>query len=362
MSSPNTRQCLAVVAVALALAAALSAAKKNKNGEDETQALQLPKELPSTAIGETRRLLFFSTPLSAKGLLSQQTKDALKSLERQAGGNTVLQIRAFVAGSGDLRRVRELVSETFTERHLPLPTLSLVQAGGLPLDGAQMVLEGIVDGKKDLYPGGLAFLVAPAVFSASPLDPVAPLAEQSLMRLQQAVRAAGADASDVLRITCFLSSLDNIAATRRLVEASYPRAASNYLQAQRVPMRAMAACEAVAGLRSTLPPATAGAQIGVVSAPHVVLTGTQVSFGYEESDARLALGRLGKALAPAGVDLHDVAFAHFYPLSQKIENQVQAVWPSLFDTVHAPAASFVQIEGLSSLDAGFAVDVVAAKN
>jgi enamine deaminase RidA (YjgF/YER057c/UK114 family) len=100
----------------------------------------------------------------------------------------------------------------------------------------------------------------------------------------------------------------------------------------------------------------------VVSAPHVVFTGTQVSFGYEEPDARLAFERLGKALEPAGVNLHDVAFAHFYPLSQKIEDQIRAVWPAFFDAAHQPAASLIQIEGLSSLDAGFAVDVVAAKN
>jgi enamine deaminase RidA (YjgF/YER057c/UK114 family) len=362
VGSPNTKKVLAVVAVALAVAMALSAAKKNKNGEDETQALQLPKELPSTVAGETRRLLFYTTPLSAKGLLSQQIKDALKSLERQAGGNTVLQIRAFVAGSGDLRRVRELVSETFTDRRQPLPVLSLIQAGGLPLDGAQVVLEAIAAGKKDLHPGGLAFIPAQAFFSASPLDPVAPLVEQSLTRLRQAVGAAGADASDVLRVTCFLSSLDNIAATRQLVEASYARAALNYMQAQRASMRGMAACEAVAGLRGPPPRTGAESPIAVVTAPHVVLTGTQVSFGYEGSDARLAFERLGKALEPAGSNLHEVAFAHFYPVSQKIEDQIQALRPAFFDAAHPPAASLVQIEGLSSLDAGFAMDVVAAKN
>ena len=350
-----------MVAVALALAVVLSAAKKTKK-EEETQALQLPRELPNTAIGETRRLLFYTTPLSAKGLLSQQVKDALKALDRQAGGNTVLQIRAFVAGSGDLRRVRELVSETFTERRQPLPALSLIQAGGLPLEGAQVVLEAIAAGRKDLYPGGLAFIAAPAAFSANPLDPVAPLAQQSLARLQQAVRSAGADTSDVLRVTCFLSSLENIAATRQLVEASYSRAALNYVQAQRLAVRGMAACEAVAGLRASPSRAGGEAQVAVVAAPRVVLSGTQVSFGYEEQDARLAFERLGKALEPAGVNLRDVSFAHLYPLSQKIEDQIRAVWPAFFDASHPPAASLVQIEGLSSLDAGFAVDVVAAKN
>ena len=100
-----TSKMLAVVAVACASALVAWPAKKNK--DEETQTLQLPRELPNAVVGETRRLAFYVTPLSAKGLLSQQVRDALKSLERQAGGDPVLQIRAFTAGSGDLRRVRD---------------------------------------------------------------------------------------------------------------------------------------------------------------------------------------------------------------------------------------------------------------
>jgi len=96
------------------------AKKKKVDKEAETQTLQLPKELPNAVVGETRRLTFYVTPLSAKGLLSQQVRDGLKALDRQDGDDTVLQIRAFVAGSGDLRRVRDLISETFVEHRQPL--------------------------------------------------------------------------------------------------------------------------------------------------------------------------------------------------------------------------------------------------
>src|SRR5690349_24425578 len=134
---------IAVVAtLACGLIPAPAAAQK-KNKKEVTQTLQLPKELPATAVGETRRLTFHVTPLSAKGLLSAQVRDALRALLRDTGSNPVLRIRAFVAGSGDLRRVRDLVSETFTDKKLPLPALSLVQAGGLPLEGAQVILEAV---------------------------------------------------------------------------------------------------------------------------------------------------------------------------------------------------------------------------
>src|SRR5438309_1635716 len=125
----HTLKIAVLVTLASGLILAPAAAQKKKKKE-VTQTLQLPKELPATVTGETRRLTFHVTPLSNRGLLSAQVRDALKALARDTSGSTVLKIRAFVAGSGDLRRVRDLVSESFTERKQPLPVLSLVQAGG----------------------------------------------------------------------------------------------------------------------------------------------------------------------------------------------------------------------------------------
>ena len=242
------RRSTAVVLACVFAAGGLAAQKKKK--EEITQTLQLPKDLPNAVIGETRRLTFHVTPLSARGLLSAQVRDALKALLRDTAGSPVLKIRAFAAGSGDLRRVRDLVSEVFNDKRLPLPVLSLIQAGGLPLEGAQVVLEGIAAGKKDVNPQGLVFLSAPVAVSESPLDPVAPLAAKSLEGLKEALKAAGSEPADVVRVTCFLSSLENLPATRKLVEAEYSRAALNYVQTQRLPSRGLAACEAVAHLFS----------------------------------------------------------------------------------------------------------------
>src|SRR5689334_4834581 len=111
----HTLKIAALAAVACGILLIPAAAQKKK--KEVTQTLQLPKELPATAAGETRRLTFHVTPLSGKGLLSAQVREALKALTRETGSNSVLRIRAFVAGSGDLRRVRDLVSETFDDRH-----------------------------------------------------------------------------------------------------------------------------------------------------------------------------------------------------------------------------------------------------
>ena len=59
--------------------------KKKKDGRGITQVLQLPKDPPSAVTAETARLVFHVSPLSAKGLLSQQVRDALKALPRERG-------------------------------------------------------------------------------------------------------------------------------------------------------------------------------------------------------------------------------------------------------------------------------------
>jgi len=359
--------------VALACALALAASpEQRKKKEEETQTLRLPIDLPTAITGDTRHLTYLVTPLSAKGLLSQQVRDGLKALAHLAGSDRVLKIRAFVAGSGDLRRVRDLVSEAFTDRKQPLPVLSLIQSGGLPMEGAQVLLEAIAASRKEVNPNGLAFLSGQAATSENPLDPVEPLTARALAGLRQAVKAAGAEPAGVLRVTCFLSSLDNVAASRKLVDDEYPKAAIDLVQTQRAPVRALAACEAVARLQSDpgpvhmlnpqgLPAEAGQSQIALVNTPQVVLSGTQVSFGYQPADARLAFGRLGKMLEPEGVTSRDVVFAHYYPLSNGIAEQIRTLRGEFFSSTPPPAGTMVLIEGLPSMDAGFAVDVVAAK-
>ncbi len=356
-----------------ALAAWPAKKKKDRDEEkDQTQVLQLPKELPSWVVGDTRRLTFYVTPLSAKGLLSQQVRDALKALDRQDGEDTVLQIRAFLAGTGDLRRVRELISQIFTERKQPLPVVTIVQSGGLPMTGAQVVLEAVGASHKDRHPGGLAWISAQLASVEDAQAPMSPLAEKSMAALRRAVEGAGAEPGGVLRVTCFLSALDRVDMVRSQLAAAYPHAALNLVQTQREPIRSVAGCEAVAAPRQTAGPrlelskadstAAGESQVALIRAPHTVFTGAQISFGFEERDARLVFDRMQKVLEQAGVGQRDVAFVRYYPLSQKIADQIRRVRGSFFEAGHLPAGSLLLFEGLSSQDSGFAVDAVAAKD
>ncbi len=247
-----------------------------------------------------------------------------------------------------------------------------MQAGGLPED-AQVVLEAIGAGRKEVNPQGLVFLSAQPESADDPTAQVGPLASKSLTTLGIAVKAAGSEPADVVRLSCFLSSLDEIAAIRKMVSKDYPNAAADFVQTQRAPLHSLAACEAVAKLRrdtrtrlQVMNPEGMAAipgvsQIALVASPKVVLTGAQVSFGFEEKDARLAFQRVAKVLEQSGVSLHDVAFAHFYPLAGGIAMQVEKMRSEFFDTEHPPATSLLLFEGLPSMSAGFALDVVAVK-
>jgi enamine deaminase RidA (YjgF/YER057c/UK114 family) len=308
---------------------------KKKNEEPVTQTLPLLKDPPSAVSAETERLVFHVSPLSNKGLLSQQVRDALKALLRDTHGAAIVKLRAFVAGSGDIRRISTIVSETFTEHKLALPAVSTIEVGALPLEGSQVVIESIAVEKKTTNPNGLGF------YSAQPVKELRPVA-------------------GVLRATCFLSSLDDLPRIKSSVAAAFPGSAVNFVQSQRVGFEPRDVCEAVARLDN--PPGQAvviGKDEARVHAPKIVLTGTQMAFRDTDADLRLAFERLAKALEPFGATYKDVFWSSAYPLTRPVEEKVRAMQTEFFDQSHPPAGTMLLFEGLPSLDATMAMEVIA---
>jgi enamine deaminase RidA (YjgF/YER057c/UK114 family) len=334
---------------------------KQKKNKEDTQTLPPAKELPGAITAETDRLAFGASPLIGKGLLSQQTRDALKALLKTNHG-TIVKLRAFVAGSGDLRRVGELTAETFTEKHLPLPVLSVVQVGALPMDGAQVVLESIEVDKRVVNPHGIAFLAGQS----------APSVAQSLARLTVALSAGGMQSEDVMRVTCFVSSLDEQRDAHQLMTAAFPAAIVNYVQMQREPVTPAAECEAVARLRrpiaesvSFLNPADLDnspnySQLALVKSPKLVITGTQLAFGNQEGDIKLAFDRLQRVLSSSSARFDQVVMSHTYVTSSAIIPRVRTVRAGYYSSTAPPASTLLSFQGLPSLDAAFGVDVIAA--
>jgi enamine deaminase RidA (YjgF/YER057c/UK114 family) len=297
--------------------------------------------------------MFQTSTLNSKGLLSQQTRDALREILKQNGGNQIVQIRAFVAGTGDLRRVPQLVSENFAEkRHLQLPAVTVIQAGGLPVENAQVVLETTSVAKRDLNPFGLLFVAAREHSSAEPLQPLGPLADQSLNDIAALLSGRG----EALRVTCFTTALDSARSITAAMSAKFPGAALDLVQTRRAATHTTVACEAVARATVLNPPAAPG--LTYVNSNRVVLTGTQTAFGYTADDARLAYRRFEKLLAGYGASIQSAALLHIYPLSPSIAAQAARIRKE-FVKGPPPAVSDIQFESLPGMDSAFALEAVA---
>lgn len=360
-------QSLAALLLLALLAGGAPAAdkKKKKNNKDEelpTQTLPVLQEPPLAITADTGRLIFRTSPLSAKGLLSQQARDALKALIRDNRGAAIVKLRAFVAGTGDVRRVQTIVSEVFSDKHATVPALSTVQAGALPMEGAQVVLESMAVEKRTVNPNGLAFI------SGQPASSV----DGSIEKVLTAVRALEADATHVVKATCLFSSLDNHAEARGRLQAAFPSAALNLVQMQRLPVKPAVECEAIAALQkpATEPvrfvkPEGDGAsqdysQVALIATPRIVISGLQLGFGTQDSDVRLAFERLRKAMESQHADLKDVAVTQIYPMSDDIAARVRKLQFELWDRARPPATTVLPMEGLPSLDASFGIEVIAA--
>ena len=313
---------------------------KKKPGDDATQTLPLPKEPPAAVAADPRRLIFQTSPLSAKGLLTSQTRDALHALLRTNRTATIVKLRAFVAGSGDMRRVQDLAAEVFAEKHQPMPALSIVQAGALPVEGAQVVIESIAEDKRVANPNGLIFVSAQTGANVG----------AALDKVRVVLRQAGVEPVGVLRVTCFVGALGS---AKDGPPAVFPEVSFNLVQMQREAVRPVAACDAIARLSAPeSEPLRLVNGAALVSAPRVAFSGMQLGFGSQPGDIRMALDRLQKALASVHSDLQNTAILHAYVMSNSQAEKIRAAVP-------AWAATFVPMEGLPSLDAAFAMDVVA---
>jgi enamine deaminase RidA (YjgF/YER057c/UK114 family) len=294
---------------------------KKKDHAESTQTLREPKDLPAITQADAARLRFHLSPLSAKGLLSQQTRDALAALIKASGGATIVHLRAFVAGSGDLRRIQQLTSEVFTKKNLPLPSLSVLQVGALPLTGAQIEIEAIAEIRKEprksTAPEGVAFI---------------PLQDSPEQLAQKATAA--------LAITCYTDDAAKAPAIQSTLAAKFPAAVIDVVQTQRLPPRPVNACEAVAP----------GPRRGKIA-----FSGTQAAFGFEEKDATLAFQRIARELTAAGLTPADVIETRVYALTRPIGEMARKARTTPSE------ASAIPVEGVAGSDASFAIDIIAAR-
>lgn len=338
---------------------ALAQKKKSKNKEEKeeiTQVLDVAQDPPAAVVADVSRLVFHVSPLSAKGLLSQQVRDALKALQRSTKRAQVVRLRAFVAGSGDLRRVPTIVSEEFTERRQPIPAVTVVQVGGLPLAGAQVQIESVSVDRSPSMPNGMALISGQVGTTANPAEP-----------LKKALASVKLDHQAVRRVTCFLNSLEHLSAAQTQMAATFPNVPTFYAQLRRDSTGDFIECEAVAALNTK--PASQPAFIDVIEGRYtqvvqispapVALTGIQLAFGREPKDVRLAFERLDKTLEGVGASTKTIVMSNVYPLTGSATEAVRKIRTEFLDSSKPPASTMLLFEGLASPDASFGMDVIA---
>jgi enamine deaminase RidA (YjgF/YER057c/UK114 family) len=97
----------------------------------------------------------------------------------------------------------------------------------------------------------------------------------------------------------------------------------------------------------------------LINAPRLVLTGTQVAFNFEENDVRLAFQRMAKVLEGQKASMKQVAFSNLYPISNRILEVARKVRFEFFDPAKPPASTALVFEGLPSMDASLAIELIA---
>lgn len=329
--------------------ARVSASQKRRNTEPKSEVAPLPKELPKALAAETGTLEFHSLPLLTTGGLAAQIRQSVNILLRETKNETVVKLRAFVAGPGDARRVQATVSNVFSDHKLSLPVVSIVQVGALEDDRAQIVMEATVSTKKQTNPNGLVFLGGQTHSTLA----------GAVAKLQESARAAGAD--HILRCTCFTSRLDGQGESmHKALESAFPGAALTLVQALRDPPDDSATCEAIGQLPTTASTPSSpltllpGARAMIVHSDRLVFTGLQLTFGNYLDDAKQAFERLRQAAAAVEPVEAPVQVNAFSP--------DPSTMAALRKMTHVPLSVFTlqPVEDLPGVDASAGVEEVLA--
>jgi enamine deaminase RidA (YjgF/YER057c/UK114 family) len=354
------RQFFAIISCGLTLAGFATAGfapqhDKKKYQEPKPQVLPLPAELPTAITADTDTLDFHISPLLRTGGLSTQIRLSLNDLIRDTHGETIVKLRAFVAGTGDARRVQSEAVSIFTDHRLQLPVLSIIQVGGLAGEAAQVVIEAVVSTHKTVNPSGLAFITGQYGRNF----------EDSLQHLKASAASAKVAPDHLLTLTCFTSAINDYEGRRTLVQAAFPKAEMNIVQALRDPATDATMCEAVGQL--TDPPSQSEvvrleqAHTTLVRAKHLVFTGLQLCFGSFLDDAHEAHERLRHAANAAGGGMPSETFANA-AVQINAFSLTPAAGSALRKTTSFPPSTFtvLPVEGLTAIDATAGVDAILA--
>ncbi len=331
--------------ILLAFTSTFIYSQKKKNEEPKPQVLPLPPELPMALAAETETLDFHISPLLHSGGLAAQIRQSLDDLIHSTHGETIIRLRAFVAGAGDARRVQAEAADLFTERKLPLPVLSVLQVGALGDEAAKVVIEAVVSTHRQVNPNGLLFIGGQT--GATLTD--------AIDKMTATVKVSGISPEAVLTTTCFTSAIDNYSATRQSLLKMFPNTFVNVVQALRDPPSDASMCEAVGQLSQKPPKGVVFLnenRAALVVAHTLIFTGMQLTFGSFLDDAKQSYQRLERAARAFGAS--DTAVqVNAYSLNAYASSALRKM-----DVFPMNTFTLQRVEGLPAIDATAGIEAI----
>jgi enamine deaminase RidA (YjgF/YER057c/UK114 family) len=100
----------------------------------------------------------------------------------------------------------------------------------------------------------------------------------------------------------------------------------------------------------------------LVRHPRLIFTAAQMAFRDTNEDIRLAYERLGKTIEDLGASYDQVVASHIYALTNRVQALATDLRGDFVSPDARPARSIEVFEGLPSIDASMAVEIVAAGN
>ena len=121
----------------------LTAQKRRNNEQQKVQIQPLPPEPPMALAADSDSLDFHISPLLKSGGLSAQIRQSLNDLIRDTRGETIVKLRAFVAGSGDSQGLAWRILESEHQLHIAEMFAALIVLGvlGAGLNGLLTLAE-----------------------------------------------------------------------------------------------------------------------------------------------------------------------------------------------------------------------------
>jgi len=286
-----------------------------------------------------------------KGTLTEQ----LERAESKVKGR-VYRYRVFVRPEADVKPF------SITLR---APVLTIVRVAALPDKDQKVSLEAVTSGGRN--PHGLVFISGEGVTGNEATPKVAPMVTTALDNVNKALHAAQLAPPDVLSLTCYISSLEDIADVRKLTASRYPKAARNHLQIPIPFGRALVECEAVARAKGAvgflspegLPKSPNFSHVAGVSAKKIYWSGVHTAPSCDEAGVRKMFEDLAAGAKKENAALDQVAFSYLYPNSRQAVDLIRNIRFGFYSKERPPASTMILFNGVENANACAAVEVAA---